>query len=234
MCGHFPISLGSSHTKKVITAPVIGHPNPHIVPPAPVPTAQIAAPTVTTTPTPKHLANTTHSTATPNTTHPTTISNTTHSTTISNTTHLTAAKIKPPSPINATAQNETNQEPTYRLPEYVVPTLYDLWIKVDVDNMTFSGHVSIAMTVLKPTSTITLHYKDLNVDWKFGRLLDSRSQKMPFVKGGDRPDEEMYDLNYRNKLSVGNYNLSLSFHGDIRTDLKGLSRFKYRYEGKDK
>lgn len=130
--------------------------------------------------------------------------------------------------------NETKIALSYRLPSDIVPYEYDLWLKVDLDNITFSGHVSIGLTVLKPTSTVTLHYKDIIVDWKYGRLLNSQGQKMQFVNGSDRFEEEMYDLTYKNILSPGNYNLTVSFHGDIRSDLKGLSRYKYMFEGQEK
>lgn len=130
--------------------------------------------------------------------------------------------------------NETKPALSYRLPSNIVPYEYNLWLKVDLDNITFSGHVSIGFTVLKPTSTVTLHYKDINVDWKYSRLIDSHAQKIPFANGSDRFEEEMYELKYKNKLATGNYNLTLSFHGDIRSDLKGLSRYKYRFEGQEK
>ena len=50
-----------------------------------------------------------------------------------------------------------------RLPTGVVPTAYELMIDPDATKLTFSGSGSVAITVAKPTRTITVNAADLSI-----------------------------------------------------------------------
>lgn len=58
---------------------------------------------------------------------------------------------------------------TYRLPTNVKPLKYVLNINVDMDNIIFSGNVTINLAVTSPTTSIHLNYKEI---WLIGLTLD--------------------------------------------------------------
>src|SRR5690348_7476938 len=50
---------------------------------------------------------------------------------------------------------------TTQLPRGVVPSHYDVAVTPHADKLTFDGQVTITLTVIKPTSSITLNAADL-------------------------------------------------------------------------
>ncbi|MGH8118137.1 MAG: M1 family metallopeptidase [Rhodanobacteraceae bacterium] len=66
-------------------------------------------------------------------------------------------------PQSTTASGSFNAPPLTRLPDWAVPTSYDLAIRSDPDQAGYSGTVTIAVTLKKASNDLWLHGKDLKV-----------------------------------------------------------------------
>lgn len=118
----------------------------------------------------------------------------------------------------------------YRLPTNVIPTRYSLWLLIDLAEVSFSGNVTIAVSVTEPTFLISLNYKDLVVDWSevILRSIDGNRQ-FTFQSQVSRIVDEIADIRFTEQIPVGEYLISLSFAAPMRSDLRGLYRSSYRY-----
>ena len=82
-------------------------------------------------------------------------------------------------PDDAAVPQQTGDEmvaPVGRLGDNVVPTKYDIELSIDPSQETFSGRVSIDVQISKPTSSIWLHGKDLDISEVY--LTDSDSKRI--------------------------------------------------------
>lgn len=119
----------------------------------------------------------------------------------------------------------------YRLPTNVLPELYDLWIKVNLNSFKFDGTVTITINVLTETKTIALNAKDITVAWSDVTLNQTSAVKP--INFNYNETEEIASIVFADGIVPGKYNLVLKFNGDIRTDLKGLYKSSYGF-GVDK
>lgn len=123
--------------------------------------------------------------------------------------------------ISQTSQN--------RLSKSIVPSIYELHITVDLDNLRFSGNETIYVRVHQPTSTIELHLLDLSVDnvqvIEGENGVDIASQIYDSVM-------QVYRITMSQTLVAGHdYEISMNFEGEIKDDMKGLYRSSY-YENR--
>lgn len=110
---------------------------------------------------------------------------------------------------------------TYRLSGHTRPRHYDLAMRIDVEEQTFSGRASIEIEVMQVTDTVDLHYKDMNVTVEKLLAVDG-TEVIAAAAASYSEETEIVKLQYA-ALTVGQkYNLILDFSGAIRTDLKGL------------
>ena len=56
-----------------------------------------------------------------------------------------------------------NSDKSVRLSKNIAPQKYDIELKPDLENFTFSGIETITLSVLKKTNKITLHSKEIEI-----------------------------------------------------------------------
>ncbi len=110
-----------------------------------------------------------------------------------------------------------------RLGRSVVPTRYDLLVETDAAAEQFSGHVEIALTVNEPTSTITLHARELDVSLEAVEQ-DGRSIGASL---GLVADAERVVVETSSPLAVGPAVLRLRFGAPVSHGLLGYYRSTY-------
>ena len=110
-----------------------------------------------------------------------------------------------------------------RLSRIVVPTRYDLLVETDADAEHFSGEVAIAIDVQEPTSTITLHARELDV------TLAAVEQDGKAVDGALRLDaaSERVTVDTAAPLATGPALLRLRFGAPVSGGLLGYYRSTY-------
>lgn len=121
----------------------------------------------------------------------------------------------------------------YRLPGNSRPLHYDLWLRIDIDQMRYNGSVQIQIELLEDTSSITLNYKDIEIDVDNVILVVSSGQMFRPIRSTTDDDTEMitFSFDYR-MIRGGTYEIAMDFHSSIRTDLKGLYRSSY-HQGRE-
>ena len=112
-------------------------------------------------------------------------------------THAVISRSAPPSMAattigsNGVEMNDdlhTGSDP-YRLPRHVIPTRYDLRLEPDLKAATFTGRVSITLTVKQETETILLNATDLlittnGIEGEDGRTIDAAVELEPSLQRG--------------------------------------------------
>ncbi len=129
----------------------------------------------------------------------------------------------------STAQNsQTLQSAAYRLPPEVRPKRYELTLRSDVLEETFSGRVEIEIEVASPTNEIVLNAVELDIsDAKV------RSVEGNFIPGTVELLEELERVRIAlpSILDTGEYRLILEFSGKLSNKLRGFYRSKFTLDG---
>lgn len=133
---------------------------------------------------------------------------------------------------NAESELKLNDSSSvYRLPENVIPSIYQLWLLVDVDHFKFSGNVTISITVLEPTNKIVLNANGISID-SSSVILDKLNGNSSTIQSSRmREQYQMIDFIFNETLFTGNYELTLKFEGTFRDDEIGLYRTWYFANG---
>lgn len=118
----------------------------------------------------------------------------------------------------------TGSDP-YRLPRHVIPTRYDLRLEPDLAAATFTGRVSITVTVKQETETILLNATDLlittnGIEGEDGRTIDASVELEPSLQRAR--------ILCRQPIASGEWKLHLSFHGTLNDQLRGFYRSTYK------
>lgn len=122
-------------------------------------------------------------------------------------------------------QNSVN----YRLPTSVAPSIYDLHISVDLENLKFNGSETIYVDARQPTSTIELHLLDLFVD---DVQVSDGANAIPITSQTYNSETQIYRIALGQSLTAERgYEVKIDFNGDIRDDMKGLYRSSYYETG---
>ncbi|MDH5195572.1 MAG: M1 family metallopeptidase, partial [Nitrospira sp.] len=113
----------------------------------------------------------------------------------------------------------------YRLPRHVIPSRYDLRLEPDLAASTFSGEVTIALTVKQTTKTILMNAVELTiesatVEWKQGRAVTASVELEPHTQRAK--------LTFGAPIEPGEYRLHLSFQGKLNDQLRGFYRSTYK------
>jgi aminopeptidase N len=116
-----------------------------------------------------------------------------------------------------------------RLSKNIIPLEYDIELKPDLENFTFSGIETITLSVLKKTKIITLHSKEIEIDTAdllinknkiFGKInYDKKSETVSFV--------------FPKIIPAGKVKLTLVFKGILNDKMRGFYRSKYRIGEKE-
>lgn len=117
----------------------------------------------------------------------------------------------------------------YRLWRDIVPTIYDIHITIDLENLKFNGTETIQVHAVSPGTTITMHSLDLTVS---DLSLRQGATDLPIrnVTYDDRAQTMMIRPEYPMQNGL-DYEIRLAFEGEIRDDMKGLYRSSYYENG---
>jgi puromycin-sensitive aminopeptidase len=117
----------------------------------------------------------------------------------------------------------------YRLPRTVVPSRYDLRLEPDLASATFTGEVTITISVTESVATIHLNAAELTVSSaRFER--DTLHLDAGIVL--DEPTERVH-LTFSQLLPPGQGRLYLRFEGKLNDKLRGFYRSRYKGDGGD-
>ncbi|HEY5932610.1 MAG TPA: M1 family peptidase, partial [Nitrospira sp.] len=113
----------------------------------------------------------------------------------------------------------------YRLPRHVIPTRYDLRLEPDLTGATFTGQVTITITVEQTTRSILLNAVDLLVT---SALLEGPRGERFEASVELEPSIERARLSLRESLTPDEWRLQLSFQGKLNDQLRGFYRSTYK------
>src|SRR6185436_8052671 len=98
----------------------------------------------------------------------------------------------------------------YRLPRHVIPTRYDLRLEPDLTGATFTGQVTITITVTQTTQIILLNAVDLVLQSAVAEGANQRQFKALIEL---EPKTQRAGLSFQEPIQPGEWQLHLSFHG---------------------
>jgi len=112
-----------------------------------------------------------------------------------------------------------------RLSKNVIPLKYEIELKPDLQNFTFSGIETITLSILKKTNSLTLHSKEIEIDTAdIGKI---------FAKISYNKKSETASFIFPKPLSIGKVKLTLVFKGILNDKMRGFYRSRYEMEGKE-
>ena len=112
-----------------------------------------------------------------------------------------------------------------RLSKNTVPVEYDIQLKPDLENFTFSGIETITLSVLKKTKKIILHVKELEID--------TADIVKNFAKISYDKKNETVILSFSKLIPIGKHKLTLIFRGILNDKMRGFYRSKYYVQEKE-
>jgi aminopeptidase N len=130
-------------------------------------------------------------------------------------TALPALAVAAPEPAKAAAKRVV-------LPTDVRPDRYQIRVTPDAENLKFTGHVDIDVTVVRPTDKIVLNAADLT----FGNVSLSGVAAAPKIALNDQEQTAAFD--FGKTLAPGKYRLSIDYAGRIYQQASGLFALDYQ------
>ncbi|XP_052888365.1 aminopeptidase N-like [Anopheles moucheti] len=126
------------------------------------------------------------------------------------------------------------QELRYRLPTYIVPTHYKLYVETQVHtgNRSYSGSVDIHLDIQRQTSTIYVHNRGLRITANELYFSDEAANItfLETLRYTEDSEREFTIFSIRRALAPAEYILRLDFEGQLRTDEDGFYISSYRDE----
>jgi puromycin-sensitive aminopeptidase len=110
-----------------------------------------------------------------------------------------------------------------RLSKYIIPIRYDIELKPDLENFTFSGVETITISLLKPTRTLTLHSKEIEI-------VTAKAGDQ-FAQISYNTKDETATFTFTKPIPKGKIELSLVFTGILNDKMRGFYRSSYVVEG---
>jgi puromycin-sensitive aminopeptidase len=118
-----------------------------------------------------------------------------------------------------------------RLPAHVSPTVYHVTLKPDLEAFTFEGEETIELMLSKPTKTISLHSKDLDIT--LVELLPQSEGGVPMQATVSYNDEnETATFTFPKSILKGEHKLRLFFRGILANNMRGFYKSQYVLDGK--
>ena len=114
---------------------------------------------------------------------------------------------------------------SYRLPQHVTPTRYDLKIEHDLGSFTFTGKETVALTVRESTSEILLNAVDLQI---VNATIENDANVMHRGSVEFEPSTERCRIRFTTALQPGAWRMTLSFTGILNDKLRGFYRSTYK------
>lgn len=125
----------------------------------------------------------------------------------------------------------------YKLPTALVPNSYNIKYKeIDLEKSTFSGDVTIKVTVIEQTQDIVLHCGKL-LDCQVNSINIEKSNQPNVKVTNSSKDEttEKFSLTLAEVLKVKNeVEINLTFKGKLRDDMMGLYKSSYMDKNTEK
>ena len=119
-------------------------------------------------------------------------------------------------------QTSTSNSPTdkYRLPRTVLPSVYNIRLRPDLDAERFSGTVAVTVSVSEPVAAITLNAKELEIQ---SASVSRDGQEAVGIESIQCDAElERVTLSFSESLPPGDYALEVSFGGVLNRKLEGF------------
>lgn len=113
-----------------------------------------------------------------------------------------------------------------RLPRFAVPSHYELHFHPDLVTSTFSGVVSITLSVLAPTHFLVLNVVELTINHASIHFKCLVPTEVVFFK-----DDQIMVLGFAEELPLGEGVLRMHFSGILTDEMRGFHRSKYQYKG---
>lgn len=119
---------------------------------------------------------------------------------------------------------------SWRLPKEIKPILYELTLKPDLKTKTFSGNISIHLSVQKPISYIAVHAHTLAITKtlleKKNNISSDRSN-ITIAYAFPYPKFQYWITELPQPLELGDYVLGLSFNGSLENRIVGFYQSTY-------
>lgn len=115
-----------------------------------------------------------------------------------------------------------------RLSPYVVPTEYEIQLRPDLANFTFEGIEIISMSLSKPTKTLSLHSKDLQIET--AEVILGKDKVFADISYNEKNETVVFD--FPKSIPKGQLKLTLVFKGILNDQMRGFYRSTYQIEGK--
>ncbi len=112
-----------------------------------------------------------------------------------------------------------------RLSKKIVPIEYDIELKPDLQNFTFSGIEHIYLNILENTKSLTLHSKEIEIvtakiDDQFTKIsYDTKSETATFT--------------FKNSIAKGKHKLNIVFTGILNDKMRGFYKSTFVLDGKE-
>src|SRR3989344_1571637 len=122
-----------------------------------------------------------------------------------------------------------NTAKNVRLSRNVVPIEYDIQLKPDLHNFTFQGIETINISILKPTKSLTLHSKELEIETV--EVLINKEKVFGRISYDE--EKETATFLFQKNIAKGKIKLTLVFKGILNDKMRGFYRSKYNISEKE-
>lgn len=123
-----------------------------------------------------------------------------------------------------------------RLYEQFQPENYNLSLKLEREDMTFSGTVIIrGKKVGRPSQRITFHQKELKITSATITKHDKKGDKeLPISRINNQASFDEVRIHTKDMVYPGNYTITMEFEGKITKPMNGIYPCFFKHDGKDK
>ncbi|HEU0085850.1 MAG TPA: M1 family metallopeptidase [Candidatus Paceibacterota bacterium] len=118
-----------------------------------------------------------------------------------------------------------------RLSSDVFPSKYDIALRPDLENFTFTGIETIYLSLLKKTSTFTLHSKDIDIET--ANISLGKDNKIFAKKITYDQKAETVTFIFPQSFPAGKIKLTIVFQGILNDKMRGFYRSRYHIDGKE-
>uniref|UniRef100_A0A182UKW3 Aminopeptidase n=1 Tax=Anopheles melas TaxID=34690 RepID=A0A182UKW3_9DIPT len=126
----------------------------------------------------------------------------------------------------ASLQEVAAQELRYRLPSYIVPTHYKLYLETQVHtgNRSYSGSVDIHLDIRQQAKTIYVHQRGLRITSNelYASIPNTNLTFLETLRYTEDAEREFAVFAIRRALAPASYVLHLDFEGELRVDDDGF------------
>ena len=116
---------------------------------------------------------------------------------------------------------------SYRLPKYIRPISYDIYIHPNLTTFKFSGNVKIKLRCYRQTKKVVLHAHDLGIGEI--KIVDSKQKRLRISRGMRHGKKQQYVIIMKEDLKeMATYELYLAFNGALSDGLEGFYKSSYK------